>query len=140
MDPFTWEHLSPPPPGPYVVSVQPSCVPAQQSAAPLHPPPHPRRCTPCDFCFMACGCIKPQSNNLVSSGAERVDISHGAAVRCPRAPPAAHFTLLTQLRSSTLSAITRHPSGAELCICMHCAPRSVFGLAPKCVRPREVQI
>lgn len=34
-----------------------------------------------DSCFMACGRIKPQSNNLVSSGAETTDISHGAAVR-----------------------------------------------------------
>lgn len=33
-----------------------------------------------DFCFMACGCIKLCSNNLVSSGTETADISHIASV------------------------------------------------------------
>lgn len=60
-------------------------------------PPCP--CMQYDCCFMACGCIKPQSNNLVSSGAETTDISHGAPVlHCAREPRqhAAvrwHFTL-----------------------------------------------
>lgn len=66
-----------------MVSVLPSCVPAQQSEERREGRAQspPACCTPCDFCFIACGCIKPQSNNLVSSGAETTNISHGAAAR-----------------------------------------------------------
>lgn len=69
--------------------------------AELSPLLHPRM--QCDFCFMACGCIKPQSNNLVSSGAETTDISHGATVLyciCePRQHAAVHCHFTSSLRS-----------------------------------------
>lgn len=126
---FTSKHLSPR--GLSVMCVLRACVPAQQCVHSTEPgrrwetrgenrgdskPSHPSPlcpCMRCDFCFMACGCIKPQSNNLVSSGAETTDISHGATVQhCIREPRQhaavrRHFTLFPRLHSSTSSAVSR---------------------------------
>lgn len=90
MESFTCEHLSPR--GlVWCLRCLPVCLrettERREGRARLPRAPHrPPRCTPCDFCFIACGCIKPQSNNLVSSGAETTNISHGAAVRHRPAP------------------------------------------------------
>lgn len=68
----------------------------------LHP------CMQCDFCFMACGCIKPQSNNLVSSGAETPDISHGATTAALYlwASAACSCSLSLYLKSPQLYSVT----------------------------------
>lgn len=86
---------------------------------------HP--CMQCEFCFMACGCIKPQSNNLVSSGAETTDISHGATVlycTCePQHRAAVHCHFTSSLHSFIQSLFSSCPQPLHVtnlfCVCLH---------------------
>ncbi len=77
-----------------------------------------RPCMQCDFCFMACGCIKPQSNNLVSSGAETTDISHGATVLHCICEPQRHAAVHCHFTSSFYSffhSLFQQLSATSLC-------------------------
>lgn len=84
-----------------------------------HPPFPFHPCMQCDFCFMACGCIKPQSNNLVSSGAQTTDIRHAADCICePQQHTAVqqHFALFHNFIRSLLQLSATSSWASFACI------------------------
>lgn len=123
-----------------MVSVLPSCVPAQQrregsARSPPLPPVAAHHVTSALWHVAVLNhraiiwCQVAQRAPTSVTALRRGPVQHAAARR--------RLTLFPQLRSPTLSAVTRHPSGKELCICMHCVPRSVFLCWPRNVSSTE---